>query len=117
MSITFGAKPTVPALLSLIHALRAIKTTIRLYHSGKSEGTQFTQSKICIRLAQMALSSLESEHRKLFQSEIELVTSQLLTFDNLPDDLLRLAPLLGHIVCADQTSHQPILARAMSKPK
>jgi hypothetical protein len=39
----------------------------------------------------MALSSLESEHRKLFQSEIELVTPQFLTFDNLPDDLLRLA--------------------------
>ena len=93
MSITFGAKPTVPALLSLIHALRAIKTTIRLYHSGKNEGTQFTQSKICIHLAQMALSSLESEHRKLFQSKIELVTPQLLTFGNLPDDLLRLAQM------------------------
>jgi hypothetical protein len=60
----------------------------------------------------MALSSLESEHRKLFQSEIELITPQLLTFDNLSDVLLRLAPLLGHIVCADQTSHQPILLRA-----
>jgi hypothetical protein len=51
MSITLGAKPTVPALLSLIRALRAVKTTIRLYHSDKNEGTQFTQSKICIRLA------------------------------------------------------------------
>lgn len=39
----------------------------------------------------MALSSFESEHRKLFQSKIELLTPQLLTFGNLPDDLLRLA--------------------------
>ena len=91
MSITLGAKPTVPALLSLIRALRAVKTTIRLYNSDENDGTQFTQSKICIHLAQMALSSLESEHRKLFQSKIELVTPQLLTFGNLPDDLLRLA--------------------------
>lgn len=91
MSITRGAKPTVPALLSLMRALRTVKTTIGLYHSDKNDGTQFTQSKICIHLAQMALSSLESEHRKLFQSKIELVTPQLLTFGNLPDDLLRLA--------------------------
>ena len=33
MSITLGAKPTVPALLSLIRALRAVKTTIGLNHS------------------------------------------------------------------------------------
>ena len=91
MSITLGAKPTVPALLSLIGALRAFKTTIGLYQSDENDGTQFTQSKICIHLAQMALSSLESEHRKLFQSKIELVTPQLLTFGNLPDDLLWLA--------------------------
>jgi hypothetical protein len=91
MTITLGPKPTVLALLSLIRALRAVKTTIRLYHSDENDGTQFTQNKICIRLAQMALSSLENEHRKLFQSEIELVTTQLLTRDNLPDDLLRLA--------------------------
>ena len=93
MSITLGAKPTVPALLSLIRALRAAKTTIELYHSDENDGTQFTQSKICIHLAQMVLSSLESEHRKLFQSKIELVTPQLLTFGNLPDDLLRLAQM------------------------
>jgi len=91
MSITLGAKPTVPALLSLIRALRAAKTTIRLYHSDENDGGQFTQSKICIHLARMVLSSLKSEHRKLFQSKIELVTPQLLTFGNLPDDLLRLA--------------------------
>ena len=90
MSITLGAKPTVPALLSLIRALRAAKTTIELYHFDENDGAQFTQSKICIHLAQMVLSSLESEHRKLFQSKIELVTPQLLTFGNLPDDLLRL---------------------------
>ena len=36
MSITLGAKPTVPALLSLIRALRAAKTTIRLYHSDEN---------------------------------------------------------------------------------
>ena len=87
MSITLGAKPTVPALLSLIGALRTFKTTIGLYHSDENDGTQFTQSKICIHLAQIALSSLESEHRKLFQSKIKLVTPQLLTFGN----LLRLA--------------------------
>ena len=86
-------QPTVPALLSLIRALRAVKTTIRLYNADENDGTQFTQSKICIHLAQMALSSLESEHRKLFQSKIELVTPQLLTFGNLPDDLLRLAQM------------------------
>ena len=93
MSITLGAQPTVPALLSLIRTLRAVKTTIRLYNADENDGTQFTQSKICIHLAQMALSSLESEHRKLFQSKIELVTPQLLTFGNLPDDLLRLAQM------------------------
>ena len=91
MSITLGAKPTVPALLSLIRALRAVKTTVILYASDENDGTQFTQNKICIRLAQMALSNLESEHHRLFQSKIELVSPQLLTFDNLPDDLLRLA--------------------------
>ncbi len=91
MSITPGARPTVPALLSLIRAVRAAKTTIGLYHSDENDGTQFTQSKICIHLAQMVLSSLESEHRKLFQSKIELVTPQLLSFGSLPDDLLRLA--------------------------
>ena len=93
MSITLGAQPTMPALLSLIRALRAVKTTTRLYNADENDGTQFTQSKICIHLAQMALSSLESEHRKLFQSKIELVTPQLLTFGNLPDDLLRLAQM------------------------
>ena len=61
MSITLGAKPTVPALLSLIRALRAVKTKIILYQPDENDGTQFTQSKVCIRLAQMALSSLESE--------------------------------------------------------
>ena len=91
MFITLGAKPTVPALLSLIRALRAVKTAITLYNFDGNDGTQFTQNKICIRLAQMALPNLESEHRRLFQSEIELVSPQLLTFDNLPDDLLRLA--------------------------
>ena len=35
MSITLGAKPTVPAVLSLIHALRAVKTKITLYHLTK----------------------------------------------------------------------------------
>ena len=40
-----------------------LKTTIGLYHSDENDGTQFTQSKICFHLAQMALSSLESEHR------------------------------------------------------
>jgi hypothetical protein len=35
MSITLGAQPTVPALLSLIRALRAVKTTIRLYNAEK----------------------------------------------------------------------------------
>ncbi|MDB0016334.1 hypothetical protein N9E28_02155 [Alphaproteobacteria bacterium] len=53
MSITLGDKPTVPALLSLIRALRAVITKIILYQPDENEGTQFTQSKICIRLAQM----------------------------------------------------------------
>ena len=53
MFITLGAKPTVPALLSLVRALRAVKTTIILDQPNKNDGTQFTQSKICIRLAQM----------------------------------------------------------------
>ncbi|MDC1406785.1 hypothetical protein N8524_00500 [Candidatus Puniceispirillum sp.] len=91
MSITLGAKPALPALLSLIRALRAVKTTIGLYHSDENDGTQIIQTKVCIHLAQMALSSLESEHRNLFQSKIELVTPQLLTVGNVPDDLSRLA--------------------------
>jgi hypothetical protein len=62
MSIALSSKRTLPALLSLIHALRAVKTTSRLYHSNENESTQFTQSKICIRLAQMALSILECQH-------------------------------------------------------
>jgi hypothetical protein len=61
MSITFGAKPTVPALLSLIRAPRTVKTKIILYQPDENDGTQFNKSKVCIRLAQMALSSLESE--------------------------------------------------------
>jgi len=51
MSITLGAKPTVPALLSMIRALRAIKTKIILYQPNKNDGTQFIQIKVCIRLA------------------------------------------------------------------
>ena len=51
----------MPALLSLIRALRAVKTKIILYQPDENEGTQFTQIKVCIRLAQMALSSQESE--------------------------------------------------------
>jgi len=57
VSITRGAKPTVPALLSLIRALRAVKTKIILYQPDENDSTQFTQIKVCIRLAQMALSS------------------------------------------------------------
>ena len=55
------AKPTVPTLLSLIRALRAVKTRIILYQPDENDGTQFTQIKLCIRLAQMALSNLKSE--------------------------------------------------------
>ena len=51
MSITLGTKPTVPALLSLIRALRAVKTKIILYQPNKNDGTQFIQIKVCIRLA------------------------------------------------------------------
>ncbi|MGB2333986.1 MAG: hypothetical protein ACPH7J_05415 [Candidatus Puniceispirillaceae bacterium] len=43
MSITLGAKPTVPALLSLVPALRAVKTKITLYQSDENDGTQFIQ--------------------------------------------------------------------------
>jgi hypothetical protein len=61
ISITNDAKPTLPALLSLIRALRAVKTKIILYQPNENDGTQFTQSKICIRLVQKALSSLKSK--------------------------------------------------------
>ena len=61
MSFTLGAKPTVSALLSLIHDLRVVKIEIILFQPDQNDGTQFTQSKVCIRLAQMALFSLESE--------------------------------------------------------
>jgi len=57
VSITLGAKPTVPDLLSLIRALRAVKTKNILYQPDENDGTQFTQIKVCIRLAQMALST------------------------------------------------------------
>jgi hypothetical protein len=57
MQITIDAKPTVLALLSLIRALRAVKTNIILYQPDENDGTQFTQINVCIRLAQMALSS------------------------------------------------------------
>jgi hypothetical protein len=43
MSIMLGAKPTVPALLSLIPALRAAKTKIILYQTDENDGTQFIQ--------------------------------------------------------------------------
>ena len=56
-----GAKPTVPNLLSLIRAPRAVKIRVILYQPDENDGTQFKQSKICIRLAQKALSSLKSE--------------------------------------------------------
>ena len=57
MSITNDTKPTVLALLSLIRALRAVKTNIILYQPDENDCTQFTQIKVCIRLAQMTLSS------------------------------------------------------------
>ena len=56
-AIKLGAKPTVPALLSLTRALRAVKTKFILYQPGENDGMQITQIKVCIRLAQMALSS------------------------------------------------------------
>ena len=59
--ITNDAKPTAPASLSLIRALRAVKIKIIFYQPDENDGTQFKQSKICIRLAQKALSSLKSE--------------------------------------------------------
>ena len=55
---------TVPALLSLIHALRAVKIKIILFQPDENDGTRFTQSKVCIRPAQTALSTLESEKQK-----------------------------------------------------
>jgi hypothetical protein len=61
MSITNDAKPTAPASLLLIRALRAVKTKIIFYQPNENDGMQFKQSKICIRLAQKALSSLKSE--------------------------------------------------------
>ena len=61
MSFTLSAKPTVSALISLIHALRVVKINIILFQPDQNDGTQFTRSKVCIRLPQMALSSLESE--------------------------------------------------------
>ncbi|MGB2096044.1 MAG: hypothetical protein ACPHYI_08050, partial [Candidatus Puniceispirillaceae bacterium] len=64
MSIKLGAMPTVPALLSLIHALRAVKIKIILFQPDENDGTRFTQSKVCIRPAQTALSTLESEKQK-----------------------------------------------------
>ena len=48
----------MPALLSLIRAFRAVKTKIILYQPDENDSTQFTQIKVCIRLAQMALYSL-----------------------------------------------------------
>ena len=91
ISVTLGNTPTTSALLSLIRTLRAVKTAITLYGPDDDDGVDYTQSKLCIFLAKMALSIVEQDHPELFQSEIELVTPQLLTFDNLPDDLLRLA--------------------------
>ena len=64
MSIKLGAMPTVPALLSLIHALRAVKIKIILFQPDENDGTRLTQSKVCIRPAQTALSTLESEKQK-----------------------------------------------------
>ena len=63
MSITNDAKPTAPAPLSLIRALRAVKTKIIFYQPVENDGTQFKQNKICIRLAQKAPSSLKSEKK------------------------------------------------------
>jgi hypothetical protein len=63
MSITNDAKPTAPASLSLIRALRAVKIKIIFYQPDENDGTQFKQSRICIRLAQKALSSLKSERQ------------------------------------------------------
>ena len=41
----------------------------------------------------MALAKLASKNQKCVQSKIALVTPDLLTLDNLPDDLLRLAQM------------------------
>jgi hypothetical protein len=60
-SITNDAKPTVPALLSLIRALRSVRAKIILYQPNENDGTQFTKSKISTRLVQKAQSSLKSK--------------------------------------------------------
>jgi len=93
VAITLGSDPTVAALLSLIRTLRAVKAPITLIDANDIDSSSYTQSKLCILLARMALAKLESENQKCFQSKIALVTPDLLTLDNLPDDLLRLAQM------------------------
>ena len=61
MSITLGAQPTVPALPTLIRALGAVKTKVISYQPDENDGTQFTQSKICIRLAQKGSVQFEKQ--------------------------------------------------------
>jgi hypothetical protein len=64
MSITLGAKPTVPALLSLIRALRAvinrILTPIYLVCFSAKTATQLTDSFVVasLPLASLAFASL-----------------------------------------------------------
>jgi hypothetical protein len=93
VAITLGSDPTVAALLSLIRTLRAVKAPITLIDANDIDSSSYTQSKLCILLARMALAKLESENQKCFQSKIALVTPDFQTLDNLPDDLLRLAQM------------------------
>jgi hypothetical protein len=60
-SITNDAKPIAPALTTLIHALGAVKTKIISYQPDKNASTQFTQSEICIRLAQKGSVQFEKQ--------------------------------------------------------
>ena len=86
MSIKLGAMPTVPALLSLIHALRAVKIKIILFQPDENDGTRLTQSKVCIRPAQTALSTLESEKQKK-RDGLPLHRMALYATPGLKDDL------------------------------
>jgi len=99
-AITLDRAPTVNALLTLIRTLRAIDTNMELTGAGIFDGTNHTSQTICLPLAQMALRQLEEQNPTAFRSDIEFITPNLLTFDTLPGDLVRLArvrPVVGDV--------------------
>ena len=81
---------TVPALLCLIQALRAVDVQMTLVGST---ALPMTRAQICLTLARRALSIVEGKHEDLFMSDLEIFNKEISTIDILPKNLTKLVEL------------------------